>query len=144
MYHPFMFNRSSPVTDHPSDIEYAEGTKNHSILWNPWDWNPKFYKVFRNGTLVASESWNRSAIAVNIDGLDIGTYNFTLIVENQCGNTANDTVLVTVYQSMITTTTTPTATPTLDGINPLTLVLAVGAVVGIVAVIVIVYVKKQG
>ena len=48
-------------------------------------------------------------VAVNIDGLSVGIYNFTIIAYDLFDNKASDTVIVTVLAA---SETTPTSTPT--------------------------------
>ncbi|MHA1248303.1 MAG: right-handed parallel beta-helix repeat-containing protein [Candidatus Thorarchaeota archaeon] len=102
----------APTIDHPSDVEYVEGTTGNVITWSPSDAHPDRYEVYRNGTLVESGAWDGGQITVNVDGFGAGTYNYTLVVYDKAGNCASDTVLVTVMPVSSTTTTTTTGTTT--------------------------------
>lgn len=90
---------NSPTIDHPADITYTQRQTGNSIRWQPSDDDPDSYEILQNGTRVASGSWEGGAIEYNIDGLSPGIYNFTLIVQDKAGNTAADSVLVTVKPS---------------------------------------------
>jgi parallel beta-helix repeat protein len=94
--HPFAFNREEPVVEHLDDISYFWNTTGNSIIWNAWDWDAHSFKVFGMRTLIEAGSWNGSAITVNIDGLEVGSYRYTLILYDSEGNTAKDTVCVIV------------------------------------------------
>ncbi len=98
-YNPLYFHAFSipPSIDHPVDITYAVNSTGNTIVWNPSDANPALYMVLRNNTLIESGFWNGSDITVSIDGLAVGTYNFTLWVFDWSANYANDTVWVHVY-----------------------------------------------
>ncbi|MBD3157191.1 MAG: hypothetical protein GF309_00250 [Candidatus Lokiarchaeota archaeon] len=47
-------------------------------------------------TLIKAGSWYGSAITFNIDGLEVGSYRYTLILYDSEGNTVKDTVCVIV------------------------------------------------
>jgi parallel beta-helix repeat protein len=97
-----------PRIDSPEDIQYEKGISGNTITWNPVDESPSSYEVYRNETLVNSGQWNGSEIIVNVDGLDIGTYNYSIIVTDTSGQCASDRVIVSVIPVIITTTTTTT------------------------------------
>ena len=102
-----------PVLDSPEDVEFTVGETGFSIIWSPTDIRPASYDVLIEGVSTYTGPWNDSAenIFVNLDGLSVGTYNYTCVVTDGGGNTAVDTVIVTVNDMVITTTTT-TATST--------------------------------
>lgn len=94
-----VYNAEVPTINEPQDKNIAEFSTNNTIQWHPLDLNPSNYSVYRNGQLVRAGLWNSSAelITVSIDGLSIGGYTFFVVVQDLDGNTANDTVLVTVF-----------------------------------------------
>ncbi|MHA2198793.1 MAG: hypothetical protein ACXABN_02890 [Candidatus Thorarchaeota archaeon] len=96
-----------PTIDSPSDISYDEGDTGYSITWNPSDLHPVSYEILREGVQVKTGSWNSSSetMTVNVDGLTLGSYNFTIYVTDVGGNIANDTVFVNVSDG---------STPTID------------------------------
>ena len=97
-----------PRIDSPEDIQYEEGVSGNTITWNPVDESPNSYEVYRNDTIVDSGQWNGSEIIVNIDGLDIGIYNYSIVVNDTGGRFTSDQVIVSVIPVTITTTTTTT------------------------------------
>jgi len=123
--------------DNPSDVEYVEFTTGHSITWNPIDDHPESYTIYRNSVVYASGAWNGSQFTVDVDGLSPGVYNYTLVVTDFGGNSVTDTVLVTVLEA---TTTTATTEP---GDIMLILVLS-GVGIAIVALVIIVVLRKKG
>ncbi|MCF2137737.1 MAG: TcfC E-set like domain-containing protein [Candidatus Thorarchaeota archaeon] len=76
--------------------------------------HPFTYEIYRNATLIFSANWAGGLITINIDGLSVGSYNYTIEIHDKAGNTNRDTVIVTVVAqgSTTTTTTTTTTTPT--------------------------------
>jgi plastocyanin len=85
-----------PIIDHPADIECVVGSTGNSITWTPEDLFPHAYQILRNDTEVDSDSWDGSVITVSVDGLEIGTYNYSLTVSDEAGNLVTDTVFVYV------------------------------------------------
>ena len=136
--HPFFWDYAPPDTtvpyvNQPSDLEYEEGSTGHSITWVPYDEYPSKYEVYRDSDLIELGSWNGSEISINVDGLVLGVHNYTLVVFDRRGNSASDTILVTV--SMITTSTT-----TLNYILTAFTIASVSALT--IILIVLVYSKK--
>ena len=118
-----------PVVDHPSDIQYVEGSAGHSITWNPSDLYPDRYELYKDGALNESGSWDGSAIMMSVDGHSVGTYNYTLVVYDVSGNSGNDTVLVTV-------------TPKQQSF-PMVMAVAIAGGAGIVIIVLILYLRKK-
>ncbi|MGQ4873628.1 MAG: DUF3344 domain-containing protein [Promethearchaeia archaeon] len=85
-----------PIIDSPIDVYYQVGTTGNTITWNPYDQVPAYYVIYKNGTVYAKDTWNGSAITVNIDGLAVGIYNFTCFVNDSSGNWNSDEVIVHV------------------------------------------------
>jgi nitrous oxidase accessory protein NosD len=96
-----------PTIDSPDDIQYESGTTDHNITWSPSDLTPDSYEVLRNGTQIGSGSWGGSDIEISIDGLDLGTHNFTLVVFDAQGNNVGDTVMVIVVDTTDPSLSTP-------------------------------------
>ncbi|TFH00844.1 MAG: hypothetical protein E4H14_19235, partial [Candidatus Thorarchaeota archaeon] len=99
--YPLVWDIVIPSVDNPADVEYIEGESGNSITWSPSDDHPKNYTIYRNDTVIVSESWNGSSITVEVDGLSYGLYNYTLVVTDMVGQTAIDEVLVTVVDGTI-------------------------------------------
>ncbi len=103
---------STPEINHPDDVSFTEGSEGESITWIVSDSYPDSYEILLNGSVSASGEWDGSNIVVSLDGLDVGIYNFTLIVYSECGLFSSDSVIVTVTSSDTTTTSTTTTTDT--------------------------------
>ncbi|OLS20973.1 MAG: hypothetical protein ThorAB25_27490, partial [Candidatus Thorarchaeota archaeon AB_25] len=92
-----------------------------------------------DGVLIASYSWNGELITIEIDGLSVGSYIFTLQVYDTNMNTASDTVMVTVRpesttSATITTTNTTNTAGNAEFIQQVSLVISIGSTLVIVIV----------
>jgi len=132
-----------PLLDSPADIEYVVGSTGHSISWHGSDLNPQSYTIFKDGTSIRVAAWNSSSESINVivDGLGEGEYNYTIVLMDKGGNTASDTVFVTVTEEPTTptTTTTPGTTTPPDGVIPdMTIFLTIGVIGAILVIAVLV------
>ncbi len=101
----------APNLDHPSDVEYEVNTIGHILRWIATDTNPGSYIVYQDGQVNSTDVWtNASWILIDIDGLQIGEFNYTIVVNDSSNNIQMDTVIITVTSDDITTTTTTTTT----------------------------------
>ncbi|MHA1927518.1 MAG: right-handed parallel beta-helix repeat-containing protein [Candidatus Thorarchaeota archaeon] len=101
-----------PIIDSPPDQNYEEGIPGNTIIWTPLDTTPSHYVVYRNSTEVETDSWDGRSITVNIDGLSVGYYNYTIIVYDEFASSVSDEVIVIVQPETILTTTTTSVTTT--------------------------------
>jgi ABC-type transport system substrate-binding protein len=126
---------TTPILTHPQDLAYSEGSTGHTILWQGTENYPSYYEVFKNGSLYQSGLWNSSSemISVSVDGLTQGTFLFTIVVFDQTGNSATDTVVVMVLEPSTTTTTTSTTT-----IEPGDIMTIISVIVTIGSIVVII------
>lgn len=104
------------ILDHPPDITYQSGETGNSLTWRVISTKAATYAVTRNGTTVHQDDWGGSDIVVDIDGLEVNTYNFTLIVSPEYGAAVSDSIIVHVIAGPSSTSTslTETTTPTGD------------------------------
>ncbi len=103
----------APEINSPEDLIYTFGESGNNITWQTTDTNPARYELYRNGSLIKSGDWNSSLLSFDVDGLDVGVYNFTLVIFDTSEYSAWDTIMVSVLES-ITTSTTTTITSTND------------------------------
>ena len=89
----------SPDLSSPTDITYEESSTGNEIIWTVGDVNPDVYNILLDGSEHTSNtSWTNGTITINIDGLSIGTYTFTIYIYDVDNNMASDTVVVTVFR----------------------------------------------
>ncbi|MHA2100122.1 MAG: hypothetical protein ACW99A_15715, partial [Candidatus Kariarchaeaceae archaeon] len=92
---------TDPTVNNPSDFSYEEETSGNNITWIATDFNPLNYFIYRDGIQIASGFWSSgSPIVISVDGLPLGSYNFTGIFSDSYGNTINNTVWVTVIDTI--------------------------------------------
>ncbi|MFW9848946.1 MAG: right-handed parallel beta-helix repeat-containing protein [Candidatus Thorarchaeota archaeon] len=126
---------TSPIINHPGDLEYIVGTTGNDVVWDPSDEFPASYVVTFNGTPYESDTWGGSRIAINVDGMPVGLYELTITVYDMSGNFATDTVNVTVLPLVL-----QPPLPLIDWV----ILAIIGAVVGgIIVVIALVYYLKK-
>lgn len=90
-----------PVFNPISDIQYESGTIGHWINWTVGEDHLSSFSVLRNGSEVELVELTDDLISVNVDNLELGKHNYTIIVVDTCGNYASDMVWVTVNDSII-------------------------------------------
>lgn len=89
----------------PSNISYGLGESGNEIQWNFTDdtiCNPT-YTVYNNSIPIpehTNKDWSSGVpIIVDVDGLAVGNYNFTIFVNDGCGEQAKDEVIVNVEET---------------------------------------------
>ncbi|RDE15004.1 MAG: hypothetical protein C4K49_06755, partial [Candidatus Thorarchaeota archaeon] len=105
-----------------------------TLSWTVFDLNPGVAQLFRNGTSVSITQWlsNSQILTADVDGLAVGVYNYTILVQDNAGNRRTDTVWVRVTAA----TTTSTATPNIIDFI-MTMLTNVYVLAGIAAVVVV-------
>ncbi|MHA2105814.1 MAG: right-handed parallel beta-helix repeat-containing protein, partial [Candidatus Hodarchaeales archaeon] len=89
---------TSPTISSPTDFGFEEGSIGYSIEWIGSDAHPWWGSVWRNNTLIYDQSWTplNEKIEILLDGLNVGSYNFTCSLFDEAGNSITDTVWITV------------------------------------------------
>ncbi|MHA1215162.1 MAG: hypothetical protein ACTSPG_07675 [Candidatus Hodarchaeales archaeon] len=98
-----------PTIDHISDLILEYSNASYTLVWHPYDLNPSCYTLLLNGSQLVTASWNGSMITFDTSISTLGVYNYTLIVYDQNGNFASDSILITIID-----TTIPFIIPTSD------------------------------
>lgn len=138
-----------PSITGPDDFEFVEGGAGVNITWYVSDLHANTFDIFWDGSLIHSDAWTLSPtiIEIDVDTIGQGIHNVTLVVFDAAGNTATDTVIVTVTPHYFTepeTTTDPTtssdSTTTTDGGGDTTTPLVIIAVVGVGGILIVVFV----
>ncbi|MFV2016701.1 MAG: Ig-like domain-containing protein, partial [Candidatus Heimdallarchaeota archaeon] len=93
-----VFMVDKPVfTSIPNDISYVNGTTGNEIYWTISTSSPDSYTIFRDSASIDQGNWTSGVpIFINVDGLDFGIYNYTILANNSNGDFNNDTMYVTV------------------------------------------------
>ncbi|MFW9837045.1 MAG: DUF2341 domain-containing protein [Candidatus Thorarchaeota archaeon] len=90
---------TSPSLGHPPNVNYEFGTGGHSVVWSVADLYPGSYIISLDEMPIEINLWTSGTIALDIDGLDLGEYNFSILVVDSSGNFAMDSVIVTVVDT---------------------------------------------
>jgi len=89
----------APVVSSPPDKTCWENTIGNNITWAVTDktTGTTSYTVYRNGSVYGTPgSWvSGTPIVVNVDALAAGDYNFTIVVNDGLGLSAQDEVIIT-------------------------------------------------
>jgi hypothetical protein len=116
-----------PIIQGPPDIEVFQGINSAVLEWNASDATPWGYTILLNGGEIFTEPWSGGSIVYTFTPQSAGEWNVTIIVEDLFGNTAADTVIVTSTPSTVF----------------FGLVALIAAPAGIVAIVVVYYLKKR-
>ncbi len=129
-----------PNINHPSDVNYEEGTTGHSIGWVPSSDRPWSYTITLDSATVDSGSWNGGSLSINIDGLVNDTYVYEITVYDNAGYSASDSVTVVVAEPVATTTTNTTGGLPLD---TTTLIIIAAVAGGIIILVIVILMRKK-
>ncbi len=81
----------------PIDIELDERETGRNIQWVVSDEHPHTFQIFVNDSIIQEDTWvSGGSIIVNLDSLQPGCYNYTIIVVDKYHNQVIDTVIVFV------------------------------------------------
>lgn len=105
--HPCVLDLYPPTLNHPNDFSYELGTVGNSIIWTASDLHLDSYTVYRNGSVIDSGAAEGANLTVDVDGLDIGVYNYTISVNDTLDKISVDTVFVAVLDTTSPQTTRP-------------------------------------
>ena len=97
----------SPIIHPVQSITYEEGSTGHLLIWNCSDDHPYSYKITVNNTALTGygfHSWHGENITIPIDDLTVGTWIFNITLWDLAGNSASNTVVVTVIPESPDTT----------------------------------------
>ena len=98
------------AVDSPQDITFIKDENNNidKIIWNATGVNADYYVLYENGDVIQNQSWESGfgIYYTNLYFLNLGTYNFTIVIYDSMGNYLVDTVMVTILQTRATSMTT--------------------------------------
>ncbi|MFW9911985.1 MAG: NosD domain-containing protein [Candidatus Thorarchaeota archaeon] len=126
-----VMDTTPPIITSPDDISYTKGEQLPQIHWTAQDLSLIGYIVLLDGSEVTSYGLISTSVSfqMTLEDKEPGLYNYTMVVEDEWGNVAFDTVMVTVHP-----------VPLLEALRPF---LIVGAVAIIVIVVAFVAFRKR-
>ncbi len=91
-----------PNLNSPDDINYVEGETGSQISWIPTDFNPHYYLIIQDDTIIENGTWiSGEPINVNVEGLSVGIHTYKIILNDTKGRLVNDSVNVIVKANLI-------------------------------------------
>lgn len=84
------------ISGHPQNITIDKSQTNVNLTWNAWDQNPTFYNIYKNGSLVNTSTWHTGDQVYTLGKLDVGTYNYTIVMFDRANNSNSVFAIVTV------------------------------------------------
>jgi parallel beta-helix repeat protein len=78
------------------DLEYELGSTGNEVIMAASALNPWYYEFYINGELVDSFNWFGGNIHANVDGLDVGVHNISIVVYHVSGHSLFGEAQVTV------------------------------------------------
>ena len=96
-----------PSVSGPAEIIYEAGITNNEILWNAYDRHPFRYVISLNDEPILLGLWDGYDVSYDIDGLDPGTYYFTLTCYDFSDLTSLHMVIVIVEDTTPPEITSP-------------------------------------
>jgi hypothetical protein len=93
------------------EYEFYINETNQQISWQVYDLHPASYSIIIDNKLVVSNVWDsNNPIILNLDDLEIGTYNITIIVSDNSDNKISHFVIVKAKDPEIKETKIPSIT----------------------------------
>ncbi len=143
-----MDDTTAPEVDHPDDVTFRMNEERR-ITWTVSDFNPDYCCIYEGRWQETYIGWADGEATVEywIGYVEVGwVINVTIVAFDVAGNTATDTVMVTIISATDDTPTTTTSTgPTGGGwdFSDMTTMIAIAGTASIIAVLVIVAVMKK-
>ncbi|MHA2248979.1 MAG: hypothetical protein ACXAD7_01390, partial [Candidatus Kariarchaeaceae archaeon] len=100
-----VFDETNPIflsTPGNQNIIIIEDTINNFVYWDASDLYPANYSILQDNVEVFESNWNNtSSISYDLDYLEYGFYNFTLLISDHSYNTINQTIWVDVLDTKV-------------------------------------------
>ncbi|MBN2230029.1 MAG: hypothetical protein JW779_10625 [Candidatus Thorarchaeota archaeon] len=79
-----------PVFSMNSHLVIEGGSTGYFAAWHPSDWRPGSYEIYVDEVLTKSGNWNSTfeTVRISLDGLALGSHNYTCVVYDDAGNSA--------------------------------------------------------
>ena len=111
-----VIDNTAPSLNDTTDLEFEYGQLVH-VEWIGHDLHPDKYFVYRNGTKVTNGTWVSGTSIVVESDLDLGVFNFTILLLDESGNSGKDTVWVAVRDTTAPVISTPPDILYVQGVN---------------------------
>ena len=88
-----------PLVTSPDDFRYDEGETGHWLAWNATDEFPAEFTLLMDNIEVLTSNWLTETYNISVDGLQLGSHNFTILFFDAAGHSVSDEVWVSVMSS---------------------------------------------
>ncbi len=78
----------APIIDASEDLDYEEGYTGFNITWSAEENNPLWYNLTLDGTVMMNGTWGGENFSIEVDGLDVGTYEYNMTLRDFFGFTS--------------------------------------------------------
>ncbi|MFX1484971.1 MAG: right-handed parallel beta-helix repeat-containing protein, partial [Promethearchaeota archaeon] len=106
-YPSLLTDSTTPTVDSPSNEVFEAGTSGNEIVWHASDDYPGSFVVYQNESVIVNRTWCFDPIEVELDPLDVGTHNLTIVVYDGAGHFVTDMVLVDAVDTISPTIDSP-------------------------------------
>ncbi len=138
------------ITAAQSSINMTEGDNTKAVIWTIGDKHPATFLIIIDGVISGNRTWTNTTVQFFLSGEMPGFHNYTIVVWDEFGNFASNTVFVTInakptpVSSIATTSVTPTPTPPLTSPgSPIPLPNLWVIISGMISIALIIRIKKH-
>ncbi len=89
-----------PIVTSPDDLRYDEGETGNWLAWNATDEYPAYFRLFLDDEEILNSAWLSETFNISVDGLPLGSHNFTIQFSDAAGHSVSDEVWVSVMISV--------------------------------------------
>ena len=94
----------TPTLSIKPDFNYSLGSTGNKLTFLASDNDPEaYYIIYKDGVSVQTGPLQTDKVSYSVDGLTLGAYNYTVLVQDRTGNKVSKTTMVTVYQGTTNT-----------------------------------------
>ena len=97
-----IYDQFEPIIAPIANRSYELGSETLPITWMITDDTPDYFKVYKNDSLLLTNSWQTGQIiSINITNLPVGTHNYTLLVSDHSQNTVSASVFIKIEDTTV-------------------------------------------
>ena len=97
----WVYDKTVPILSNPSNRSYEQTDGVKEISWTAEDENPDSYVIYKDSQEMLSGSWTSGQnIICPVSNISLGSFNYTIITEDLCGNNASNSVIVNIVDTI--------------------------------------------
>jgi hypothetical protein len=110
---PMIIDSIVPILLGPDDVTLEYSNESITLTWFVSDFHAYKYSILLNGSIYEIGFWSSSNLTIQIENYTLGTYNFTIIVNDTSTNDNTLSTILVIINGTSTTTVTTTTTTTI-------------------------------